>query len=46
LHGRPIAAAIAALERAGVRSAGVATRPPTLDDVYLRLTGAPLAAAA
>ncbi|MEA2380457.1 MAG: type transport system ATP-binding protein [Solirubrobacteraceae bacterium] len=46
LHGRPVAAAIAALDGAGVRSAGVATRPPTLDDVYLRLTGAPLAAAA
>jgi ABC-type multidrug transport system ATPase subunit len=46
LHGRPVAAAMAALERTGVRTAGVTTRPPTLDDVYLRLTGAPLAAAA
>ena len=46
LHGRHAAAAMAALERAGVRGAGVATRPPTLDDVYLRLTGAPLAEAA
>src|SRR3954470_24604564 len=46
LHGRPVAAAIAALERAAVRSTGVTTRPPTLDDVYLRLTGAPLADAA
>jgi ABC-2 type transport system ATP-binding protein len=46
LHGRPAAAAIAALEGAGVRAAGVASRPPTLDDVYLRLTGAPLAEAA
>jgi ABC-2 type transport system ATP-binding protein len=46
LHGRPVGGAIAALDRAGVRSSGVATRPPTLDDVYLRLTGAPLAEAA
>jgi ABC-2 type transport system ATP-binding protein len=46
LHGASPAAAVAALDRAQVRTAGVATRPPTLDDVYLRLTGASLAEAA
>jgi ABC-2 type transport system ATP-binding protein len=46
LHGASPAAAVAALDRARVRTAAVATRPPTLDDVYLRLTGAPLAEAA
>jgi ABC-2 type transport system ATP-binding protein len=46
LHGAGPAAAVAALDRARIRTAGVATRPPTLDDVYLRLTGASLAEAA
>jgi ABC-2 type transport system ATP-binding protein len=40
------AEAIAALERAGVPTTGISSRPPTLDDVYLRLTGEALAAAA
>jgi ABC-2 type transport system ATP-binding protein len=46
LHGASPAAAVAALDRARVRTAAVATRAPTLDDVYLRLTGASLAEAA
>jgi ABC-2 type transport system ATP-binding protein len=46
LHGASPGAAVAALDRARVRTAGVATRPPTLDDVYLRLTGSALADAA
>ena len=36
---------MAALDRAGVVAAAVSTRRPTLDDVYLRLTGDSLAAA-
>jgi ABC-2 type transport system ATP-binding protein len=46
LHGASPAAAVAALDRARVRPAAVATRAPTLDDVYLRLTGSALADAA
>jgi ABC-2 type transport system ATP-binding protein len=46
LHGASPGAAVAALDRARVRTAAVATRPPTLDDVYLRLTGSALADAA
>jgi ABC-2 type transport system ATP-binding protein len=46
LAGRPAADAIAAVNDSGVRAAGVTTRASTLDDVYLRLTGAELAAAA
>jgi hypothetical protein len=37
---------MAALEQSSLRAAGVATRAPTLDDVYLRLTGAQIAEAA
>jgi ABC-2 type transport system ATP-binding protein len=37
--------AIAAIERAGVISTAISTREPTLDDVYLRLTGGALRAA-
>jgi hypothetical protein len=37
--------AVAAIDELGVATA-VAVRPPTLDDVYLRLTGDSLAAAA
>jgi ABC-2 type transport system ATP-binding protein len=37
---------LALLQRAGVRAAAASTRPPTLDDVYLRLTGAHMDAAA
>ena len=36
---------MAALDRAGVVAAALSTRRPTLDDVYLRLTGDSLAAA-
>jgi ABC-2 type transport system ATP-binding protein len=46
LHGASPAAGVAALDRARIRAAAVATRAPTLDDVYLRLTGASLAEAA
>ena len=46
LAGRPAADAISAVNDSGVRAAGVTTRASTLDDVYLRLTGAELAAAA
>jgi ABC-2 type transport system ATP-binding protein len=45
LHGRSTTEAIAAIERAGVRTASVSAREPTLDDVYLRLTGGQLRAA-
>jgi ABC-2 type transport system ATP-binding protein len=37
---------IAAIDRSGVAAAGISTRQPTLDDVYLRLTGNQLAEAA
>ncbi|MEA2196239.1 MAG: type transport system ATP-binding protein [Solirubrobacteraceae bacterium] len=37
---------IAALDRAGVSAASISSRQPTLDDVYLRLTGDRLDAAA
>ncbi|HMG41538.1 MAG TPA: ABC transporter ATP-binding protein [Acidimicrobiales bacterium] len=43
LHGRPAADALDALGRAGVTPTAVTTRRPTLDDVYLRLTGGSLA---
>jgi len=45
LHDRSGVDAVAAIHALGVR-APVSTRPPTLDDVYLRLTGDRLAAAA
>jgi ABC-2 type transport system ATP-binding protein len=38
--------ALAALDSAGVPTGAISTRRPTLDDVYLRLTGDELAAAA
>ena len=38
--------AIAALDRAGLTVVAVNSRRPALDDVYLRLTGAGLPAAA
>jgi ABC-2 type transport system ATP-binding protein len=38
--------AIAAIDGAGVATSAISSRPPTLDDVYLRLTGEDLAAAA
>jgi ABC-2 type transport system ATP-binding protein len=46
LDGRPAGETIAAITDAGVKASGFVTRPPTLDDVYLRLTGAPIAEAA
>jgi len=45
LHDASPADAIAAIDRAGLAASAISTRPPTLDDVYLRLTGAELAAA-
>jgi ABC-2 type transport system ATP-binding protein len=39
LHDRRGAELIGALEHVAVRTAATAMRPPTLDDVYLRLTG-------
>ena len=46
LRGRPAADALDALDRSGIAPSVVTTRRPTLDDVYLRLTGGQLAAAA
>jgi ABC-2 type transport system ATP-binding protein len=39
LHGRPVTEALAALSETSLVPSGVATRQPTLDDVYLLLTG-------
>jgi ABC-2 type transport system ATP-binding protein len=46
LDGRPAAETMTAIAEAGVEASGFMTRPPTLDDVYLRLTGLQIAAAA
>jgi ABC-2 type transport system ATP-binding protein len=46
LHEHSAADAVALVERAGIRASGISTREPTLDDVYLRLTGGQLAEAA
>ena len=46
LDGTEPADAIAAIHQSGVRTTAVTTRRPTLDDVYLRLTGGQLNAAA
>ena len=46
LHDQSPAEAIAAIDRAGMRTSAISTRQPTLDDVYLRLTGDGLAVAA
>jgi len=46
LHERTAAEALRALEAAGLGTAAISTRRPTLDDVYLRLTGGRLPAAA
>jgi ABC-2 type transport system ATP-binding protein len=46
LHARATSDAVGELERAGVRAASITTREPTLDDVYLQLTGGQLSAAA
>jgi ABC-2 type transport system ATP-binding protein len=45
LHRRRAARALAVIEELDLGAAAVSTRPPTLDDVYLRLTGDRLAAA-
>src|SRR5262245_17562108 len=44
VRGRTADAALAAIRELGVVATVTMTRPPTLDDVYLRLTGDPLAA--
>jgi ABC-2 type transport system ATP-binding protein len=46
LDGRPAGQTIAAITDAGVKASSFMTRPPTLDDVYLRLTHAPIDEAA
>jgi ABC-2 type transport system ATP-binding protein len=46
LNGRSAVETIGAITAAGVKASGFTTRPPTLDDVYLRLTGAQIAEAA
>ena len=46
LHETTAAEAIAAIHRAAVATSAISSRQPTLDDVYLRLTGDSLAAAA
>jgi ABC-2 type transport system ATP-binding protein len=46
LRGASAAEAIAAIDRAGVAVGAISTRRPTLDDVYLRLTGEGLATVA
>ena len=46
LHDAGAGDAIAALDRAGLTASAISTRRPSLDDVYLRLTGTDLAAAA
>jgi ABC-2 type transport system ATP-binding protein len=39
LHETVVAEALAAVDAEGIRASEIATRVPTLDDVYLRLTG-------
>ena len=46
LRDRSAADAIAGIEAAGVRASAISAREPTLDDVYLHLTGGQLALAA
>jgi ABC-2 type transport system ATP-binding protein len=46
LYDTSAADAIAVISRAGVGAGSISTRPPTLDDVYLRLTGGTDVAAA
>ena len=45
LRDRGAADAVAAIERAGIAPTAISAREPTLDDVYLRLTGGALRAA-
>jgi len=44
LRERTAGEAIARITELDLATAGISTRPPTLDDVYLRLTGDRLAA--
>ena len=44
VHDRTARQAMAAIAEVDIGAAGITTRPPTLDDVYLRLTGDRLAA--
>ena len=44
VRGRPARDTVAALPGLGIHAAAVTTRKPTLDDVYLQLTGSKLAA--
>jgi ABC-2 type transport system ATP-binding protein len=44
VHGRTAREAVHAIEAAGIAIAAITTRAPTLDDVYLQLTGESLAA--
>ena len=46
LHDTTAGDAVAAINRAGLTTTAISSRPPTLDDVYLRLTGESFAAAA
>jgi hypothetical protein len=46
LHDRTAAEALAAIDATGLAAKSISTRRPTLDDVYLRLTGGRLAEAA
>src|SRR5262249_4935120 len=46
LHDRSLGDAIAQVHDTGVKVTAVSSRTPTLDDVYLRLTGDRMAAAA
>ena len=46
LHDVPVADALGAIDQAGLTATDISTRQPTLDDVYLRLTGSETAQAA
>jgi ABC-2 type transport system ATP-binding protein len=46
LHHESAGDAVAALDQAGLSTSAISTRQPTLDDVYLRLTGEDIVAAA
>ena len=46
LRGESASVVVGAIERSGIRTSSINTREPTLDDVYLRLTGGQLADAA
>jgi len=46
LHDVPVADALAAIDQAGISTSDISSRQPTLDDVYLRLTGGTTAQAA